>query len=132
MRERLMAALCGFFAVLATVLATVGVYGLIAYSAARRTQEIGIRLALGAGPTAIVALILREALWLQCGGLAIGLLLAALAARSARTLVYGIDAADPVTLLSAALLLGVIAILASSIPAIRAARGNVIRALRCD
>jgi predicted permease len=132
MRERLMAALCGFFAVLATVLATVGVYGLIAYSAARRTQEIGIRLALGAGPTAIVALILREALWLQCGGLAIGLLLAALAARSARTLVYGIDAADPVTLLSAALLLGVIAILASSIPAIRAAKGNVIRALRCD
>ena len=132
LRERLMAALCGFFAILATVLATVGVYGLIAYSATRRTHEIGIRLALGAGRRAIVALILKEAFWLQCAGLAIGVLLAALAAKSATTLVYGIDPADPATLLAAAALLGGVALIASCIPAVRAARGNVISALRCD
>ena len=105
---------------------------MIAYAAAQRTQEIGIRLALGAGRRAIVTLVLKEALWLQCAGVAIGLLLAALAAKSARTMVYGIDAADPATLLSAAALLGGIAILASSVPAVRASRLNVTSALRCD
>ena len=132
MRERLMAALCGFFAILATILATVGVYGLVAYSAAQRTQEIGIRVALGAGRRAIVTLILGEAMWLQCAGVTIGLLLAVLAAKSASTMVYGLDPADPATLLSAAILLAGIAILASCIPAVRASRADVTSALRSD
>ena len=132
MRERVMAALCGFFAILATILATVGVYGLIAYSAAQRTHEIGIRIALGARPRAIIALILREAVWLQCAGLAIGLLLVVAAARTARTLLYGIDAADPPTLLATAVLLGLLATLASTVPALRAAREDVVTALKCD
>ena len=132
MRERLMAALCGFFAILATILATVGVYGLVAYSVAQRTHEIGIRLALGAGRHVIVGLILREAVWLQCAGIIIGLLLAALAAGAARAMVFGIDAADPATLLAAAVLLGGIAMLASCIPAVRASRADVTSALRSD
>jgi predicted permease len=132
LRERLMAALCGFLAFLATVLATVGVYGLSAYSATQRKQEIGIRMALGACRRAIVGLILKEALWLQSAGLAIGVLLAALAAKSASTLVYGMEAGDPQTLLSAALLLGAIAVLASCVPAIRASKEDVTSALRCE
>ena len=132
MREQVMAALCGFFAVLATILATVGVYGLIAYSAAQRTHEIGIRIALGADRRLITTLILREALWLQGAGLAIGLVLAVAAARTAQTLLYGIDAADPATLLAAAALLGLLAMAASAIPALRASREDVITALRCD
>jgi predicted permease len=132
LRERLMAALCGFFAVLATVLATVGVYGLIAYSATRRTHEIGIRLALGAGRAAIVRMILREAFWLEGAGIAIGLLLAAIGARFVRTMVYEVDVNDPSLLGAAALLLAGVALVASFIPAVRASRADVTAALRCD
>ena len=98
LRERLMAALSGFFGFLAAILATVGLYGVISYMVARRRNEIGIRIALGANRPSIVKLVLREAGLLLLAGLAVGTGLSIAAARTASSLFYGVQPNDPVTI----------------------------------
>jgi predicted permease len=131
-RERLMALLSGFFGVLAALLATIGLYGVIAYIMQRRRNEVGIRLALGAQPGEIVRMVLRDAGLLVLVGVAVGTALAVFAGRSAETLLFGLRATDVVTFAGATLLLAAIAFVASAIPAIRAARVDPMLALRQD
>jgi predicted permease len=116
----------------AMLLAAIGLYGVIAYSVARRTKEIGIRLALGAGRGSVVKLVMQQGLLVAVTGLAFGFLLAAIAARTIGSTLYGIRASDPVSWLAAsAVLLGVSAI-ANVIPAWRASRVEPSQALRMD
>jgi putative ABC transport system permease protein len=132
LRERLMATLSGFFGALAALLASLGLYGVLSYAVVQRTQEIGIRLALGAERGQIVKLIMREATLLLAIGLAIGTALALAAARTADTLLYGLRPHDPLTYLLAAALLAAVAAAASYLPARRAARVDPMVALRCE
>jgi predicted permease len=130
LRERLMATLSGFFGFLAAILAMIGLYGVISFMVARRKNEIGIRMALGADRHTILSMILREATTLLIAGLAVGTFLALITASVARALVFGMQPNDPVTIVLSVLGLGVIAILASWIPAVRAARLNPVQTLR--
>jgi putative ABC transport system permease protein len=130
LRERLMATLSGFFGFLAAALAMVGLYGLISYMVARRRHEIGVRMALGATAHHIRAMVLRHALLLLGLGLVIGLALAVGAAPALRSLIFGLQPTDPPTLLFAGALLACIALLASAVPAVRAARLDPMVALR--
>ena len=98
LRERLMATLSGFFGCLAALLATVGLYGVISYMVARRRNEIGIRMALGASRTRILKLILREAGLLLAVGLIVGAVLATAIARTASSLLYGLRPTDPASI----------------------------------
>jgi putative ABC transport system permease protein len=116
----------------AMALAAIGLYGVIAYSVARRTREIGIRIALGARPGAVVALVMRQGLLVAIAGLAAGCLLAAAAVRAIAGALYGVTAADPVSWLAAAALLLSVSALANFIPARRASRVNPTEALRME
>jgi putative ABC transport system permease protein len=129
-KERLMATLSGFFGFLAVLLATVGLYGVMSYMVARRRNEIGIRMALGAGRGNVVAMVLSEAGWLVGIGLAAGIALALAAARAASGMLFGLEPNDPATLLMAAGGLAAVAILASYLPARRAANLDPTVALR--
>ncbi len=128
--QRLLAAIGGFFGVLALVLAAVGLYGVVAYSTAARTGEIGIRIALGAQRGGVVWLILRDALALVAAGLAIGLGGAIAAARAVGTLLFGINPLDPAAFITTALVLAAVGIGAALVPARRAAGLDPMRALR--
>ena len=130
MRDRLMAVLAGAFGLLAGVLAVVGLYGVIAYMVARRRNEIGVRIALGASRSRVVGLVLGEAALLLALGLTIGLGFAAWAGRTAASLVYGLKPGDPMTLTSAVALLASVALIASLAPATRASRLQPMDALR--
>jgi predicted permease len=130
MRDRLMAALAGAFGLLAGVLAVLGLYGVIAYMVARRRNEIGVRIALGATRTRVVGLVLREAALLLALGLTIGLGFAIWAGRTAASLVYGMKPGDPLTLGAAVVLLALVATAASYAPASRASRLQPMDALR--
>jgi predicted permease len=129
-RERLMAMLSGFYGVLAAVLAMVGIYGIISYMVVRRRNEIGVRIALGAGKANILGMILREALLLLAIGLVTGGGLAAAAGSAARAMLFGLKPFDPLTLALAAGSLTIIAIAASVIPAARAAGVDPMQVLR--
>jgi hypothetical protein len=131
-QERVVAMLAGFFGVLATVLAMIGLYGLIAYLVALRRNEIGIRLALGARPAEIVAMVVRDAGRLLVVGLGIGVLLALIAGRTANStsLLFGLTPYDPSTLAGASLLLGAIAGVACLVPARRASKLDALEVLR--
>ncbi len=129
-RERLMATLSGVYGALATVLAMVGIYGIISYMVLRRSSEMGLRIALGAQRTSVVGIVLSEALGLVAGGLVVGTGIAIACARTVRTLLYGIQPIDPMTLLVAAGGLLTIALAASLLPAIEAASVDPIQALR--
>jgi len=131
-RERLTAALAGFFGGLAALLTLVGLYGVIAYTVARRTNEIGIRMALGASRRAVISLILREAGTLVTTGLVAGLVLAVLMARLAATLLFGLKPHDPLTLALAVATLAVVSLLASYVPARSASRIEPVQALRIE
>jgi predicted permease len=132
LKERLLALLSSFFGALAMLLACLGLYGLMAYAVARRTSEIGIRLALGARRDHILWLVLRETLWLTVAGIAIGVPAALWAAKFAKSLLFGIGVADPVTIaVTIATLMGVAA-LAGYIPARRALRVDPMMALRYE
>jgi putative ABC transport system permease protein len=131
-RERLMATLSGFFGVLAAVLTLVGLYGVIAYTVARRTKEIGIRMALGATSGRVVAMILREAGLLVALGIVGGLLLARAGGHAATTLLFGLEPGDPVALGVAVAGLTAVALVASYAPARRAAKIEPNTALRSD
>ena len=130
LQERLMATLSGFFGLLAALLATVGLYGVISYMVVRRTNEIGIRMALGADRSGILAMILREAGGLLAIGVAAGIVLSIAGAHTAKALLYGLKSYDPLTLLGAILLLAIVAIAASSLPAQRASKLDPMVALR--
>ncbi|HJZ76258.1 MAG TPA: ABC transporter permease [Vicinamibacterales bacterium] len=129
-RERLMAMLSGFFGALAALIATIGLYGVMSYMVARRRNEIGIRIALGADRRAIVQMVMREAGVLLVAGVAVGTTLAVAAARTAATLLFGLHPGDPATLAMAAVGLGTVAMVASYLPALRAARLEPTEALR--
>jgi predicted permease len=130
--DRVMATLCGFFALLGGVLAAIGVYGVTAYSVGQRTTEIGVRLAMGATPRRIARLILGEGLAVLAIGLAGGVAVAWLASSVAQGLLFGLTPGDPLTLAAAAVLLGLVGIAASLAPALRASRLDPTRALRAE
>jgi macrolide transport system ATP-binding/permease protein len=129
-REITFAELCSGFAFLALVIACVGLYGTVSYNVARRTGEIGIRIALGAERGAVVLMVLREVLGLVAWGLAIGMAAALGASRLIASFLYGTSANDPLTLSMAAIGLVVAALLAGYAPARRAARIDPVTALR--
>jgi len=129
-RERLLATLAGFFGVLAAILAMVGLYGVISYMVARRRNEIGVRMAIGATRSAIVGMVLREAATLLGVGLAIGAVLAVAAGSAASSMLFGLKPTDPATLALAALALAGVAGAASFLPARRAATLDPVAALR--
>jgi predicted permease len=129
-RDRLMAMLSGFFGLLAVLLATVGLYGVIAYLVTSRRGEIGIRLALGAQRAQVIGLIMREAGRLLVLGTAVGTLLALAATGGAASLLFGLQPRDPLTFAAAALVLAATAGAAALLPALRAARVDPMVALR--
>jgi predicted permease len=130
LRERLMAALSGGFGLLAGLLAMLGLYGVIAYMVARRRNEIGVRIALGADRARVIRLVLGEAILLVGVGLTVGMAIALWAGRAAAALLFGLAPRDPVSLFAAMALLTVIALIASYGPAHRAARIEPMAALR--
>jgi ABC-type antimicrobial peptide transport system permease subunit len=130
LRERLMATLSGFFGLLAGLLATIGLYGVMAYMVERRKSEIGIRIALGADRGSVVVLIMREAASLLLAGLIVGGVAAIAAARWTSALLFGLHPSDPITLAAAAAALTAVAALASYVPAVRASRLEPTVALR--
>jgi predicted permease len=132
MQERLVAGISSLFGALAVVLACIGLYGVVTYTAARRTGEIGIRLTMGATSAGVLAMMVRESLELAMAGVAVGLPVALLLARFVSTLFFGVSPADFVTLLTAAGLMLVVAALASGVPAWRASRLDPIVALRSE
>jgi len=130
MRERLMAVLSGFFGGLAALLATIGLYGVMSYTVARRRNEIGIRMALGAERGDVVRMVMREAAMLLLAGVLVGGVLAVAAAQTAKTLLFGLKPGDPTTLALAVAGLAGVAMLASYVPALRASRLEPTEALR--
>ncbi|HTS64372.1 MAG TPA: ABC transporter permease [Candidatus Acidoferrales bacterium] len=124
--------LLGIFAALALLLAAVGIYGVISYTVAQRTREIGIRIALGAGQTDVLRIVVAQSMLPVVAGLAIGLAASLALTRLMAGMLYGVAAGDPVTLIAVALLLSAVALLATVIPARRAARVAPAIALRCD
>ena len=128
--ERLFAALTVGFGVLALALACVGIYGVMAYSVANRTNEIGIRLALGAQPRQVRGMILRESTWLAIAGIVVGVGAALGLTRLVKSMLYGIQPWDPATIIGGGLVLLAVALAASWIPARRAAGVQPMEALR--
>jgi putative ABC transport system permease protein len=127
---RLAASLLGGFGLLALALAAVGIYGVMSYSVTRRTREIGIRMALGARASAVLGLTVRQGMAPVALGVAVGLAAALGLARFARSLLFGVSAADPLTYAGVAALLTAVALLACYVPARRAARVDPLVALR--
>jgi putative ABC transport system permease protein len=124
--------LIGLFALVAAAIAVVGVYGVLSFSVARRTHEIGVRVALGARPGAVMRLVLGQGLRITLAGLVLGIAGAAALAGLLRGLVVGVSPGDPATLAAAAAALALIAIGACALPALRAIRINPAEALRQD
>jgi predicted permease len=129
-RQKVVARLASFFGGLALLLASVGLYGILSYAVARRTNEIGIRMALGATHRDVLWLILREALTLVTGGVVIGLAGSLAATRLAAGLLFNLQPNDPLTIMLAALLLIIVALMASCIPARQATKVDPMQALR--
>jgi putative ABC transport system permease protein len=130
--RRWSALLLGMFAILGVVLAAAGIYGVMAHLVTMRTGEIGIRMTLGARPSGVLRQVLREALTHAAIGLAIGLVAAALAMRAAQTLLFEIQASDPVTFAVTVATVLAVAGLAAIIPAVRAMRVDPLAALRAE
>ena len=130
--DRFIEQLSSFFGLLAIVLASVGLYGVMAYTVARRTRDIGIRIALGAAPANVLWQILRESLVLAAIGIVIGVPVALAGTRLVRSLIFGLGLADPIVIVAAAALLAVVAALAGFLPAHRASRVDPMVALRYE
>ena len=131
--DRLFAMLSAAFAVLATILASIGLYGVTAYNAARRTQEMGIRVALGAEGAHILRLVMREVLWLTVIGIGVGAPSAIALGRLVQSELYGMKASDPPVMIEAAALITAVSTLAGYVPpARRASRIDPMRALRYE
>jgi predicted permease len=130
--ERIMALLSAYFAVCALLVTAIGLYGTLSYATARRTSEIGIRMALGAGRATVARMVLRENAAVAFSGVLAGLVVALLAARALSSFLYGTSAHDPLVLAASVLALAVVAAAASLIPALRAARIEPMAAIRCE
>jgi putative ABC transport system permease protein len=120
------------FAGIALALSAIGVYGVLSYLVSRRTREIGIRLAIGAGRAQVLRLVLGSGLLLALSGVGLGLIVALVAARLMRTMLYGVAPADPLTFVSVAVTLSLVALLSSLVPAWRASRVNPVVALKSE
>jgi ABC-type antimicrobial peptide transport system permease subunit len=130
--ERLIALLSVSFGVLAMLLAAIGLYGVLAYSTAQRTREIGIRMALGARRTTVVRLVLGDVLWLAGISMAVTLPIALLASRTLRSQLYNVSPADPAVFASGVLLVSAVVVIAALVPARRAATVEPMQALRTE
>ena len=130
-QERFQAVILGVFAAFAVLLAAIGIYGVMAYSVARRTQEIGIRMALGAGRAAVLWMVVRRSFALVLTGIVCGLAVALALTRYLTTLLHGVSPADPVTFAAIPVLMAIVALVASLLPARRASGVDPARALRC-
>jgi ABC-type antimicrobial peptide transport system permease subunit len=122
--------LVGVFAALGLLLASLGIYGVISYSVTRRTQEIGVRMALGASPGNVQMGVLSKTLRMAAVGIAVGAVVSLAVANLIASLLFGTRPADPATFFAMAILLGVVAALAAYLPARRASRINPMVALR--
>jgi putative ABC transport system permease protein len=131
-QDELMATLCGFFGGLAVLLAAIGLYGVISYTVAQRTNEIGIRMALGAERSGVIRLILGEVSLLVSIGIAVGVGLTLAGGRATGSLLFGLKADDPLTLALTVILLAAIGLVASFVPALRASRLDPMLALRYE
>ena len=132
LNDRLIATLSTAFGVLATILAVIGLYGVMAYSVARRTREIGVRMALGALPGDVIWLVMREVVVLVGSGIVLGLIASWGLGRVVGSQLYGVSGSDPMTIAGACLVLAAVAALAGYVPARRATRVNPVLALRYE
>jgi predicted permease len=130
--DRLLSVLSASFAGLATALAAIGLYGVLAYTVSQRTREFGLRMALGAAPGAVQRLVLRQVLWMTLAGSVIGVALAIVAGRYAKALLFEMGSADPGVMASSVGVLAVVALAAGFIPSRRASRVDPMKALRCE
>ena len=130
--DRVIAILASAFGVLAVLMAAVGLYGVLAYSTAQRTREIGIRIALGAGRTSVMRMVLGEVLWLAGISIAVALPASLLLARAARSQLFGISSSDPLTLVVVTVLVATVALASALLPARRAAKTDPMKALRYE
>jgi predicted permease len=131
-RERMLSQLAGFFSLSALALACLGLYGILSYAVARRTREIGLRIALGAQKYNVLAAVVRDGMTLTLIGCGLGVLLAAGMTRVVSGLLYGVTPTDPVTFAVTVLLLSVVALVSCWLPARRAAKIDPMVALRCE
>jgi ABC-type antimicrobial peptide transport system permease subunit len=132
MQERFIAQLGSAFSLFALLLTCIGLYGVMSYAVTRRTNEIGIRIALGARGGDVVRMVMKETMLLVAIGMAIGLGAALATTRLITTLLYELSPNDPATIASAALLMAVAAAFAGYLPARRASRVDPMTALRCE
>jgi len=131
-RTTLASLLMGIAAAVALILGVVGLYAVVSYTVARRTSEIGVRMALGAEPARVKGLIVREAMTTVVLGVILGLGIATGVSRLMESMLYGVEALDPLTFGLAAAALGIAAALAAYLPASRASRVDPVSALRAD
>jgi ABC-type antimicrobial peptide transport system permease subunit len=129
-RDRLLASLSGFFGALGLLLAVVGLYGTLSYSVARRRNEIGIRIALGAAQRRVMQLVLTEVARMVIVGVALGAVIAVMSTRLVTSLLYGLSPSDPATMIASVVVLAAVALGAGALPAWRASRVDPITALR--
>lgn len=130
--DQLLAALSGGFALLAVLLATLGLYGSMSFAVARRTREIGVRIALGADRSRILSMVLRDAVRVLWVGCIAGVVVSTWLARYAGTLIYQLEPRDPASIAAAVILLAAVGLIASLAPALRAARLDPVTACRAE
>jgi putative ABC transport system permease protein len=130
--DRLTGILSAAFALLATLLASIGLYGVIAHMVVQRTREIGVRMALGAGGDEVRGMVLRHVMRMLAVGAPLGIAAALLLGRAVESILYGLDGTDPLTVLAGAGTLVLVALVAGFVPALRASRVNPLEALRYD
>jgi len=128
----LAAALAGILGGIGLILALVGVFGVVSFTVSQRTNEIGIRMAMGAAQSSILRMILRQGVWIISGGVAAGVLLALAISRLVANFIYGVSPYDPLTYVSVTAILGIVALLACYFPARRATRVDPMIALRYE